>query len=171
MPLILIVLSKELGAGAAEIGLVFTLGGIGGILGSVIAARIQRRHSFSQVMVATIWGGALLVPLCAFAPTPLLLGVVFGLIYMLYSIYSVVQFSYRLALIPDALQGRVNSSFRLAGFGLYPLGALLSGFLIEHFGVVQAIVVVFLWFALLAILTTFQRDVRSAVPFERLETP
>ena len=32
-------------------------------------------------------------------------------------IYNVVQLSYRIALIPDGLQGRVNSSFRLFAFG------------------------------------------------------
>lgn len=164
MPLILIVLATELGAGAAQIGLVFSIGGVGGIVGSVIAGRIARRFSFGQVMVSTIWGGALLVPLCAVAPSPLSLGVVFGFLYMLYSIYSVVQLSYRLALIPDELQGRVNSSFRLVGFGFDPIGALLSGFVIEHFGVVQAVVILFLWFAFLATLTTFQRDVRNAAP-------
>ena len=48
--------------------------------------------------------------------------------------YDVVQYSYRLALIPDDLQGRVNSSFRLLAWGTRPIGALLAGFLLEWAG-------------------------------------
>jgi hypothetical protein len=42
-------------------------------------------------------------------------------IYLIAPIYNVVQFNYRLSLIPDALQGRVNSTFRLLAFGFTPL--------------------------------------------------
>jgi hypothetical protein len=36
--------------------------------------------------------------------------------------YDTVQLSYRLALIPGPLQGRVNSAFRLIAQGMRPLG-------------------------------------------------
>mgnify|MGYP000455671856 CR=1 FL=1 len=49
-------------------------------------------------------------------------------------IFNVTQFSHRLTLIPDQLQGRVNSTFRLFAFGFNPLGAALSGLLIERVG-------------------------------------
>ena len=38
------------------------------------------------------------------------------------TIFFVCALSYRLALIPDALQGRVNSAFRLTRLGFNPLG-------------------------------------------------
>jgi hypothetical protein len=49
---------------------------------------------------------------------------VYALIYTLAPVYNVVRFSYRMALIPDALQGRVNSGFRLLAFGFNPVAAL-----------------------------------------------
>ncbi len=54
-------------------------------------------------------------------------------LYFLNPIYNIVQYSCRLALIPDALQSRVNRVFRLIAFGTQPLGARLSGVLVHPF--------------------------------------
>jgi predicted MFS family arabinose efflux permease len=166
--LIVIVLAQELGARPVDIGLIFSIGGIGGILGSLVGGRVQKRFSFGQAIIALMWIEALLFPLYAIVPQYLLLGVVFALLYFIGPIYNVVQFSYRLALIPDALQGRVNSTFRLLAFGMMPIGAALSGFLIERVGAVAAVVVFSLWYVILAIMTTLNRHVREARPLEQL---
>jgi predicted MFS family arabinose efflux permease len=134
VPLLLIVLAKEQGASDAQIGLVFSIGGIGGIAGALIGGRIQRRFGFGTVVIGVLALHALLFPLIAASPGPLTLGLVYAAMALLGPVYNVVQFSYRIALIPDALQGRVNSSFRLVAHGLNPLGALLCGYLLEHAG-------------------------------------
>ena len=72
-----------------------------------------------------------------------------------------------LALIPDRLQGRVNSTFRLICFGLMPVGAALSGVLLERFGTGTTIAVFSAWLAALAVITTANRHVRHAVPIAR----
>jgi predicted MFS family arabinose efflux permease len=164
IPLVVIVLAKEMGARDVEIGLIFSIGGIGGIIGSLIGGRIQKRFSFGQVIIALIWLDALLFPLYALVPQFFLLGAIYALIYTLSPIYNVVQFSYRLSLIPDALQGRVNSTFRLIAFGFMPLGAAIAGFLLEWIGAVPTILVLTLWNLVFAILTTFNRHVRNARP-------
>ena len=166
--LIVIVLARQLGASDVEIGLVFSIGGIGGILGSLVGGQVQRRFSFGQVIVFLVWAEAVLFPLYALAPKYFLLGAIIALSSMIGPIYNVVQFSYRVALIPDALQGRVNSTFRLVAFGFMPLGAALSGFLLERIGPVPTIVIFTLWYALLAILTTLNRHVREAPPIEQI---
>ena len=162
--LIVIVLAKEMGASEIDIGLIFSIGGAGGIVGALIGGQLQRRFSFGQVIICVLWLNVALFSLYAFVPAYLLLGVVASLLYMLGPIYNVVQFSYRLALIPDALQGRVNSTFRLLAFGFMPIGAALSGFLLERIGAVGTVFVFTLWFLVLAILTTFNRHVRDARP-------
>ncbi len=164
VPLIVIVLAKEMGARDVEIGLIFSIGGIGGIIGSLIGGQIQKRFSFGQVIIVVIWLEALLFPLYALVPQFLLLGVIYALIYTMSPIYNVVQFSYRLSLIPDALQGRVNSTFRLMAFGFMPLGAAISGFLLEWIGAVPTILAFTLWYLMFAILTTLNRHVRNARP-------
>jgi predicted MFS family arabinose efflux permease len=166
--LLVIVLAKELGASDLQIGLVFSIGGIGGILGSLAGGQVQRRFSFGQVIIATMWVDALLFPLYALAPGYLWLGVVFALMYFCGPVYNVVQFSYRLALIPDALQGRVNSTFRLLAFGFMPVGAALGGLLIERVGAPSTVVVFALWYVLLAVLTTLNPHVRNARPISEI---
>ena len=167
-PLIVIVLAKHVGAGDAEIGVIFSIGGIGGVIGSLVGGQIQRRFTFGQVIVAVVWLEALLFPLYALAPSYILLGVIAGLIFVLAPIYNVVQFSYRLSIIPDELQGRVNSTFRLIAFGFMPVGAWLSGVLIERFGARSAVLLFSAWLLLLAGLTTFNRDVRKARLMEQI---
>jgi predicted MFS family arabinose efflux permease len=168
--LIVIVLAQGMGARPFEIGLIFSIGGVGGVLGSLVGGQVQKRFSFGQAIIALMWLTALLFPLYALVPTYFLLGVVLALLYFLGPVYNVVQFSYRLALIPDALQGRVNSTFRLLAFGLMPVGAALTGLLIERLGASAAVVVFALWFALLAIMTTLNRHVREARPLHELAT-
>ncbi|HEX8220459.1 MAG TPA: MFS transporter [Chloroflexia bacterium] len=166
--LVLIIAARNMGATATEIGTIFSIGALGGILGSIVGGKIQRRFRFGQVITAVIWLQALLFPLYAFAPHVLVLGAVSAAIFMLTPIYNVVQFSYRLSLIPDALQGRVNSSFRLLAFGFQPLGASLSGVMLENIGVAATIFALFGWLLLLAVATTFNSHVRHARPIEEV---
>jgi predicted MFS family arabinose efflux permease len=161
-PLLLIVLGKQLGASDAEVGLIFSIGGIGGIVGSIMGGGIQRRFTFGQVIVALVWMNAALFALYAVAPSIWVLAAISAAIFVLMPIYNVVQFSYRVALIPDELQGRVNSTFRLLAFGFMPVGAALAGSLIERLGVMPALVVFILWQGVLALATTFNRHIREA---------
>ena len=81
---------------------------------------------------------------------------------------NAAQFSYRLALIPDALQGRVNSTFRLLAFGFQPLGQALAGILLERFGTTSTILFYLFWLVALAMATTLKGHVRRAKPIEEL---
>ena len=162
VPLIVIVLATEMGASAVDIGLIFSIGGFGGIVGALIGGRIQRRITFGQVIVFVIGAEAVLFPLYLVAPHYLWLGVIYAIIYTLGPVYNVVQFSYRLSIIPDALQGRVNSTFRLLAFGLTPLGAALAGVLLQYAGATWTIVAFAAWYVALALRTIANRDVRTA---------
>jgi predicted MFS family arabinose efflux permease len=162
--LIMIVLAKNQGANEAAIGAMFSVGAVGGIIGSIIGGPIQRRFRFGQVIPVTLWLQALLFPLLAVAPNPWAIGAIFAGIYLVTPVYNVVQFSYRLALIPDALQGRVNSSFRLIAYGFQPLGAFVAGLLLERLGAVPTVGVFAVWLIGLAILTTLNGHVRRAAP-------
>ena len=166
--LIVIVVAKQLGASNIEIGFIFSIGGIGGVVGSLIGGQVQKRFSFGQAIVFLIWVEAALFPLYAVVPAYMLLAVVCALMYLTGPVYNVVQFSYRLALIPDALQGRVNSTFRLLAFGFIPVGAAMSGFLLERIGPTATITIFALWYTLLAMLTTFNRHVRGTRPLGQI---
>ena len=164
-PLLLIVLAKQMNASDFDIGLMFSIGGVGGVIGSFFAARVQRRFSFGQAIIFIIWAQALLFPLYLVAPNVWLLGAVFSAMYLLGPIYNVVQFSYRVALIPDALQGRVNSVFRLLAFGFLPLGAALCGVLLEHAGTGGTVAFFGVAYVALAAWAACSRPVREAPAF------
>jgi len=161
-PLIVIVLAKHLGASDVDIGLIFSIGGIGGVIGSLVGGRVQERFSFGQAIVSVMWATAILFSFYALVTNWLLLGLITASIAILTPIYNVVQFSYRIALIPDALQGRVNSTFRLIAFGLSPVGAALSGVMLERLGTAATVATFACWYFLLAALTSLNNHVRAA---------
>jgi predicted MFS family arabinose efflux permease len=116
------------------LGIILSAGGVGGVLGGIIAPWIRTRIRFGQVIIGSVivWGIATL--LLAFASSPFLLAVGVGVTSLMWPIYGVVLVSYRLSLTPDYLQGRVNSAFRFLSYGSEPLGAALGGVLLVPLG-------------------------------------
>jgi predicted MFS family arabinose efflux permease len=166
--LILIVMARQMGADDTQVGFMFTIGSFGGIAGSVLGGQIQKRFTFGQVIITIGWIQLALLPLYLLAPNFFFLGLVSALVFMMSPIYNVVQFSYRLALIPDELQGRVNSTFRLIAFGFQPMGNAIAGVLIDNIGTTGAILFYVAWAGLFAVITTINSHVRNARPIEEL---
>lgn len=160
VPLLLIVMSQQMGASAVDIGLIFSAGGIGGVLGALVGGRIQRHFSFGQVILGVVILQTLLYPLYAVCPSPLWLGVVYGLMEFLGPIYNVVQFSHRIALIPQGLEGRVNAGYRFMAHALNPAGAALCGVLIERVGATYSLAFFAAVFGALAMAALSSRTIR-----------
>ena len=166
--LIVVVLGQQQHASSFVIGLLFGSGGLGSVVGAAIASPLQRRFGFARVTIASTWIWAISWLLFACAPTPLLLGLANGLSYIIAPVFFVTQYSYRLALIPDHLQGRVNSVFRLIAFGGQPIGMAITGALIQAIGAVPTVLVLFVPQLLLAVAVTFNKAVRQAPAIETL---
>jgi len=159
--LIIIVLAQKQHATSFEIGLILAGGGVGSIVGAMIVAPLRRRFGFGKMMIGSTWLWALTWLFFALAPNPLLLGVATALSFIVVPIYMSVQFGYRLSIIPDHLQGRVNSVFRLIAFGSEPIGLALTGFLIQAIGPVHTVLVLFAPQLVLAIVATFSKHFRD----------
>jgi predicted MFS family arabinose efflux permease len=171
LALIVIVVAKEqMHASSLVVGLIFTIGGIGGIIGAAIAPWVQKRLRFATVIIGTMWVWTLLFPFYALAPNPVWLGIVVALTFVLFPLYNVVQLSYRLALIPDELQGRVNSVFRLVAFAGQPIGLAITGFLLEAFNPLVTVLAFMALQAFVTLLATINHHVRHAKPLSELET-
>lgn len=166
--LIVIVVGRELGASEAAIGVIIGIGSIGAIIGSMIGGFIQKRFSFGQAIIGIVWIIVIIFPFHAIVPNYIVLGVVTAIIVMMVPIYNVVQVSYRLSLIPDELQGRVNSAVRLIAYGFQPLGAILCGFLLERFGSTITVLVFTAWMVIWGTLAALNRHVREARPVSQL---
>ena len=83
----------------------------------------------------------LLLPFFAITSIPLMLGALLIGLSLLRPIHGVSQVSYRLAVVPDSLQGRVTSVYHLVALGTEPVGLALTGVLIQRFGVVPTILI------------------------------
>ncbi|NJO83874.1 MAG: MFS transporter [Blastochloris sp.] len=68
-----------------------------------------------------------------------------------------LRYSYRLAQIPDHLQGRVNSVFRLILFGSQAFGIALTGLLLQAVRPVTTVLLTFIPQLALAIAITCNR--------------
>ncbi|SFQ33524.1 Predicted arabinose efflux permease, MFS family [Amycolatopsis arida] len=131
-------LTRHLGLPAAAVGTVLAAGGAGSVLGALTAGWWTRRIGQARAiwLVPLLTAPAMfLVPLSA--PGWRIGLVVAGLVVTGYGIvvYNVAQISYRQALCPDHLLGRMNASIRCVVWGTLPLGALAGGLLGEWIGV------------------------------------
>jgi MFS family permease len=120
---------RELGLSAGTIGLVFAIGNVGYLVGAIMANRIARRVGVGPAIVGGAATGiaALLIPLAPVSsPIPFLIASAtilgFGVV-----VYNVTQLSFRQAITPERLQGRMNSVMRFIVWGVMPLGTLLGG--------------------------------------------
>ncbi|HLJ80713.1 MAG TPA: MFS transporter [Ktedonobacterales bacterium] len=137
--LIVIILAQQQHASAVVIGLIIAVGGIGAILGSLLAPRLKHRLTVGHSVLLVRWYFVLSWPLYAVAPFLLVLGALqFGTGFV-DPIEDVPYFSHRLELIPDELRGRVLSACRLLPGTMRPLGLALTGILIQRLGVFPTI--------------------------------
>jgi MFS family permease len=158
--LIVIILAQQQHASAVVIGLIFAFGGIGSILGSLLAPRLEHRLTVGQSILLCRWYFVLSWPLYALAPLPLVLGALeFGTGFV-DPIEDVPYFSHRLKLIPDELRGRVLSACRLFPGMLRPLGLALTGVLIQRIGIFPTIWLAWSWLLVITVIVTVIPQVR-----------
>lgn len=160
--LLLISLAQRHGASSFTIGLIFATGGVGTLVGTAFAAPVQRRFTVGRIMVWIAWLFVITWVPYAWAPNALWLGIVNAVGFLFVPIYVTTHFSYRLVLIPDTLQGRVNSVFRLVTFGAQMLGFALMGLSLQWFGPIATVYIGAVPATALAALTTINPQVRHA---------
>jgi MFS family permease len=163
-----IVLATARGATPLVIGLIFAAGGVGGLLGALIAPRIQRSYRFGQIIPALQWGYPLANILFVLAPNPLLMALVEAGSMAVDQVYDVVWPSYRMALIPDELQGRVTSAYRMIFSSVGPIGAAFSGILIQRLGAAPELLLAAGFLIIVSVVVMLNPHVRHAPPIEKL---
>ncbi len=161
-PLIMIVRAQQLHAGSFAIGLLFATGGLGSIAGALCTVRLQRRFSFGQVMIGATWVWVLTWLPYALAPNLVALGIANVVGWFIIPIFMNTQFSYRLTIIPDELQGRVNSVFKLVAFGSQPISLALTGVLLQAYGPISTVLIITAPQLILAAITQFNPSIRAA---------
>lgn len=121
---------RELHLSATTIGLIFSLGSVGSLVGALTANRVARILGIghSLVAVAGIGGlGLLLIPLATgtfVIPVLVIASMLWGFFVLNYFVTAVSLIQ---AITPDHLLGRTNASRRFVVQSMIPLGALLGG--------------------------------------------
>jgi len=152
---LLFVLLNQLGFEAVTLGLLFTFASLGGVVGALVSGRIADRIGVGPAIVAgaVLFGVPMLpLPFVTAAIALPFLAVILGVSFFGNLLYNINQVSFRQAIVPIRLQGRLNATMRTIVWGTLPLGALTGGFLGEVIGLRPAILlsvvagsVSFLW--------------------------
>lgn len=140
--LIILYMVRDLRLEPGVIGLVFSAGAVGGLLGAVAATPLAKKVGEGRIipLSALLFGPfAFLTPLAAYGPpVPLLivggLGVSFSVV-----VYNVTQVSFRQRMCPPRLLGRMNASIRFLVWGTMPIGAFAGGLIGEAFSILTAL--------------------------------
>jgi MFS family permease len=143
--ILLVFAIRELDLSPGLIGVVFSIGAVGSFAAALTATRLSRRFGIGPTTIAAsaAWGPATLAFALAPAGTAAVPYLVAGMLVFGFSgvIYNIVQVSYRQAICPPRLQGRMNSVMRFMVWGTIPLGTLLGGALATWIGFRETIVV------------------------------
>ncbi len=123
-----------LGLDEVGFGVMTTALAIGSVVGSVLVERLERLLGRANLLAVSMasFGVTLIAPvLTTNVPVIFVVWLISGAIGIAWNVITV---SLRQRIVPDALLGRVNATYRLLAWGTMPLGALLGGLVGETLG-------------------------------------
>jgi predicted MFS family arabinose efflux permease len=149
------------GVSPAVIGLVSTAAGVGGILGAMAAPWIIERMPTGMLVVTAAWSFVpLVVPMVLWDHPAVVAGAIFTAL-LLNPAGNAASGSYRIAHTPGHLQGRAASASQFLSHSVIWVAPLLGGALLASLGGPTAIAVIGGLVALVALIPTLTRSVRS----------
>ncbi|UMP04531.1 MFS transporter [Amycolatopsis sp. EV170708-02-1] len=120
--------------GAGVFGLLLAGAAIGGVVGGLVITRLVAWLGDLRALLVSLAVNATVFVGMGFSPNVVVLGGLFAVSSFVTTIWNVVTVGVRQQEVPSTLLGRVNSVYRLLGWGLMPLGALAGGLLAHRFG-------------------------------------
>jgi MFS family permease len=114
----------------ADTGLLIAVASLGGVAGGLLAGRLGRRIGSARIIwysMLVLGFPQLLIPLAA--PGWRIAAFPVGMAFFSFSavVYNVAQVSYRQAICPPRLLGRMNAAVRWVVWGTLPLGGVIGG--------------------------------------------
>jgi fucose permease len=165
LELMVIVIGRREGLHAAAIGALLAVFGALAFLGSMAAPRLMQILSPRTVILANMW---LAAPIAAFLAKPSVFVLVAGTIPISFftPTLNAMIIGYRVAIVPDRLQGRVNSVARSLALLAWPLGPVVAGVALGSFSTRVAVGALVGFLIVLALLATASGSIRAAPSFE-----
>jgi MFS family permease len=137
--LAVIVAAQQRGASPAEIGVLLGFMGLAGVAGSLLATRLAAALSLRAVALLTLGTWTVLTPVLAAARAPLLIGLVYGAMFVFHPTWGAAIGTAQMRSVPEHLMGRVQSAVMLVSLGAVPLAQLGAGFLLQLAGPARTI--------------------------------
>lgn len=160
---------RVLGIGTSgwRFGLIYSVWGIGGILGSLITPWLLRRTSAAHLTLSAIPFSALAGLLVAVSTSWVAATAALAIWGLAYQLVIINSLNYRQLVTPEHLLSRVNTAGRMLSWGVgWTLGALAGGALAQQVGVRTAIITM-VCFGALAALYAWLSPLRSIARTDR----
>jgi MFS family permease len=120
---------KVLGVPAALYGLFLASIAVGGVLGAVLASRLVAGLGRRAVMMGGYLGMGACLLAVGLVPNAWSAALAWGLMGLCLTVTNVSGSLFFQAVVPSHMRGRATAAFRMIGWGLSPVGALLGGLL------------------------------------------
>lgn len=116
-------------------GLLLAAAAIGSVLGGLVNARIVKRVGAVPALLAALGANVVIFAGVGSSPDAVVLGLLLAANGFATTMWSIVTVSLRQEVVPSELLGRVNSAYRMLGWGLMPLGSLAGGLVAHELGI------------------------------------
>lgn len=117
----------------ARAGVLATVPAGGAIAGGMTTPALTSRLGMLPSLMLSLVTSAVAFAGIGLAPDVLVAGALFAVNGCSVTIWNVVTVSLRQRIVPGELLGRVNSVYRMIGWGLLPFGAVTGGFVAKEF--------------------------------------
>ncbi len=161
MGLVTLVLARDLGASATEIGLMFTISGGGGLAGALAGPWLLRHLRAGIVVVGYAWIATAAIYALLAAQSVWILGIIGAVAFFPVPAVNALVMA-RIALtVPDDLHGRVVSAATQLTTLFHPVGPAVSGVALQILGSDTTVLVYGVLFTALAILASANPSLRA----------
>jgi MFS family permease len=133
--------TQTLHVGTRGYGLLWTAAAVGSVLGGLVNPAITRRLGLLTSLIVAMAAFAALDVGIGLAPDFAAAAALMACNGFFVTMWNVVTVTMRQRIVPAELLGRVNSVYRMLGWGLMPLGALAGGFIAHAAGLRAAYIV------------------------------
>jgi MFS family permease len=171
----LVLFAKErLGAGDAQLGLLYAAGGVGMIALALLAGPLRRHLPFNKVALGTLMTGGVLIVLLASTQLYWVAVPLWAAIWGLVILFDINSNSLWQEIVPNRMLGRVQGTVSVLSWSAIPLGILIGGFVIEqtqNVALVYAAIGILIFLTAIAFSFTAVGRAERYLPQDKLQRP